>query len=64
MRMTGFTYITQPTWTFSHVDNMGGGARNNAIYLEPFSCMWVAERFTLLHIVALCATSAFIATIW
>jgi hypothetical protein len=46
----------------NHVDNMGGGARNNVIYLEPFSCVWVAEIFTL-HIVALCASSAFIATI-
>jgi hypothetical protein len=33
---------------------MGGGARNDVIYLEPFSCMWVAEIFTLHHIVALC----------
>ena len=57
-----FTYITQPTWTFNHVDNMGGGTRNNVIYLEPCSCMWVAETFTLHHIVALGSASAFTAT--
>jgi hypothetical protein len=57
-RAGGFTYITQPTWTFNHVDSMGGGARNNVNYLKPFSCMWVAEIFThtlslLLHCVPL-----------
>jgi hypothetical protein len=63
-RKRGFTYITQPTWTFNRVDTMGVDvAGNNVIYLEPFSCMWVAEIFTLHHIVALCVTSAFIATI-
>ena len=40
-----FTDIAQPTWTFNNVNNMGGGTRNNIIYLEPFSC--VAEIFTL-----------------
>ena len=46
-----FTYIAEPTWISNNVDNMGGGARNNVIYLEPFSCMSVAEIFThiLLH---------------
>jgi hypothetical protein len=56
-------YIAQPTWTFNNVDNMGGGARKNVIYLETFSCMWMAEKFTLHHIVALCRTSGCIATI-
>ena len=63
-RTRGFTYIAQPSWTFNIVNNMGGGTCNNVIYLEPLSCVWVAEIFTLHHIVALCASSAFIATIW
>jgi hypothetical protein len=63
-RAGGFTDISEPTWTFNNVNNMGGGTCNNVIYLEPFSCVWVAEIFTLYHVVALCASSAFIATIW
>ena len=58
-RTRGFTYTSQPTRTWYNVNNTGGGTRNNVIYLEPFSCMWVAEIFTLHHIVILCASSAF-----
>ena len=59
-----FTDIAEPTWTYNNVNNMGGVTRNDVIYLGSFPCMWVGEIFTRYHVVALCASSAFIATMW